>query len=183
MNSRQEAAKKRWAERKAREAAASAVAEREEDPMQEETVPVVDEEPVKVPANNPIIVYDDEDDSQMTYQAMAQDQWRGAIVDPKFHHCIVTEHDATKGLPSNVLKYRQMGYTIAPAPIEIRKRWDEAKSWVFRIPVEVRQKNVEKARELARQQRGEAAHTDGDIELVKNERGKVSYAELMDANG
>lgn len=124
-----------------------------------------------------------DDDSQMTYQAIAQDQWRGAIVEDGWHYCIVTEHPASMPLPSNRLKYLQMGYTVAPAPKSIRDRWDEAKSWTMRIPQDIWEKRQKEAQDKAAENRnmGSTPQSPDMVRVGDSERGKKSLAEL--ANG
>ena len=124
------------------------------------------------------IVRDDEGDtSQLAYFAMAQDPWLGAIIEDGYRHIIVTEHQAALGLGSNLISCRQLGYTIAPAPVDVRKRWDESKRWVMRIPQALYDQRKAGDRARAAANRGAVANPTNTT-LVDHTKGKVSLNDL-----
>lgn len=167
-----EAATARWAERKAGDTAV--MDEQEEKPK---GVGVVT---VERTADGEKIIR--EDASEMTYQAMAQDPWKGAIIEADWHYCLVAEPQAGLGLPSNLLKFRQMGYQIAPAPESVRKAWEDSRSYVVRIPLRLWEERQAGYRAQAAINRGTGTtpHGEGMVK-VEHKRDMKSRADL--ANG
>lgn len=167
-----EAATARWAERKAGN---TAVMDEQEDKPKGVGVVTVERT-----ADGEKIIR--EDASEMTYQAMAQDPWKGAIIEADWHYCLVAEPQAGLGLPSNLLKFRQMGYQIAPAPESVRKAWEDSRSFVMRIPERLYQERQDGYRAQAAINRGTGTtpHGEGMVK-VEHKRDMKSRADL--ANG
>lgn len=122
-----------------------------------------------------------EDSSEMTYQAMAQDPWKGAIIEPGWHYCLVTEPQAALGLPSNVLKFRQMGYQMAPAPASVRQAWEDSRAFVMRVPQKIHDERQAGYKAQAAHNRGSSTNPKDGMVVVEHKVGSKSRADL--ANG
>jgi hypothetical protein len=118
------------------------------------------------------------DETQLSHYHAMSDPWQGAIIEDGWHYVKVSEHhQVTKG---NRLKFLRMGYKIAPAMTpDILKDWDEARSWIMRIPQEVYDARVAESKRRSQEQRNSSMQaSDSNVIVQKSEQKKTSLAEL-----